>query len=124
MPRAYQISPDHPAVDYLVRLHGDLGGQIDSNRKEAKPLAEAMKHVEAVIKLFDPAYNVSRIAMRRRNRKNKWFPRGTMVRAMFDVLKAAEGPLTTREITVRVLAARRDQPHVCRYPPRGRRHPR
>jgi hypothetical protein len=27
MPPAFKASPDHPAVDYLVRLHADLGGQ-------------------------------------------------------------------------------------------------
>jgi hypothetical protein len=53
MSRAFKANPDHPAVDYLVRLHADLGGQIDANRQEAKRLTEAMGHVEAVIKLFD-----------------------------------------------------------------------
>ena len=36
-----------------------LGGQIQSNKAEDTRLAEAMKHVEAVIKLFDPDYSVS-----------------------------------------------------------------
>ena len=38
MPHAFKATPDHRAVDYLVRLHADLGGQILENRKEAKPL--------------------------------------------------------------------------------------
>jgi len=33
-----------------------------------------MKHVEAVIRIFDPANHVRRITVRRRNRKNKWVP--------------------------------------------------
>jgi hypothetical protein len=48
VPHTFKASPDHPAVDYLVRLHADLGGRILENRKEAKRLAESMKHVEAV----------------------------------------------------------------------------
>jgi hypothetical protein len=103
MPHAFEANPDHPAVSYLVRLHADLGGQILDNRREGKRLAESMKHVEAVIRLFDPAYDTRRIAVRRRNKVNPWFKRGTMFRAVLDVLKAAEGPLTVREMAVRVL---------------------
>ena len=58
MPHAFKATPDHPAVDYLVRLHADLGGQIQANKAEAARLAEAMKYVEAVIQLFNPDFNV------------------------------------------------------------------
>jgi len=106
MPRAYRTTPNHPAVDYLVRLHADLGGKIDANRKEAERLAESMRHVEAVIRLFDPAYDVRRIAVRRRNRENPWFRRGHMYRAVLDALRGAKAPLTTRFIAERMLAAK------------------
>jgi len=106
MPHAFKASPDHPAVPFLVRLHADLGGKILENRKEAARLADAMLHVEAVIRLFDPAYNVRRIAARRRYKGNGIFRRGTILRHALDVLRKAQGPLTAREITERMLAAR------------------
>jgi hypothetical protein len=106
MPHAFKANPDHPAVDYLVRLHADLGGRILENRKEAKRLAESMKHVEAVIRLFDPAYNVRRIAARRRYKGNGIFKRGTILRHALDVLRKTQGTLTAREITERMLAER------------------
>ena len=106
MPHAFKANPDHPAVAYLVRLHADLGGRILENRKEAKRLAESMKHVEAVIRMFDPAYDVRRISVRRRHKGNPWFKRGTLLRHALDVLRKAQGPLTAREITERMLAAR------------------
>jgi hypothetical protein len=59
-----------------------------------------MRHVEAVIRLFDPEYNVMAISVWRRNKRNRWFK----FRAVLDALKAAEGPLTVREIVPRVLA--------------------
>ena len=43
MARAYKVSSDHPSVDYLVRSHADLGGQIKSNLNEAKDLADAIR---------------------------------------------------------------------------------
>lgn len=62
MPHQFKASPDHPAVDYLVRLHADLGGKIWENKKEAERLAESMQHVEAVIRLFDPSFQIKRIS--------------------------------------------------------------
>ncbi len=106
MPHAFKSDPNHPAVAYLVRLHADLGGRILENRKEAKCLAESMKHVEAVIRLFDPAYDTRRISVRRRHKGNAWFKRGTLLRHALDVLRKAQGPLTAREITEVMLAAR------------------
>jgi hypothetical protein len=106
MPRAFIAKPNRPAVAYLVRLHADLGGKIQDNQKEARRLAEAMRCVETTIRLFDPAYDVRRISVRRRNRVNRWFKKGTMYWAVLDVLKASKGPLTVREISLRLLADR------------------
>jgi hypothetical protein len=41
------------AVRALERLHGELGGKILANRKDAKRLAQEMRHVEAVLKLLE-----------------------------------------------------------------------
>jgi len=106
MPHAFKATPDHPAVDYLVRLHADLGGQIQANKAEAARLAEAMKHVEAVIRLFNPDFNVRTIAARRRQQTNPWFKRGTLFRAALDVLRAAKEPLTVAQVTAAVLTTR------------------
>jgi hypothetical protein len=107
MPHAFDPNPKHPAVLYLVRLHADLGGKIAANKREAARLTKAMKNVEAVIKLYDPAYNLHRIAPRRRNRVNKWFKRGTMFREALAILKAAALPMTLRELSRLVPLLRR-----------------
>jgi hypothetical protein len=75
------------------------------NKKEADRIAHDMLHVEAVIRMFDPAHDIRRIAVRRR-RPNPWFKRGTVFRHALDVLRDAHGPLTAREITERMLAAK------------------
>ena len=56
-----------------------------------------MRHVEAVIKMLDPAYNLARITVKRRQ-PNKWFKRGTTYRRAVDVLRTATRPMTTPEI--------------------------
>jgi len=71
-----------------------LGGKIKANQEEAKRLADDMRHVEAVIQMFDPAYNVRGIAAKRRNSRNPWFPKGMAIRAALDVLRMAAEPGT------------------------------
>jgi hypothetical protein len=88
----------------LERLHSELGGQILENKEEAQRLGGQMLHVEAVIKMLDPTYNLRRIAVKRR-KPNPWFKRGTVYRRAVDALRTAEGPLTAREIAGRVLEA-------------------
>jgi hypothetical protein len=106
MPHAFKVSPFHPAVAYLVRLHADIGGQILDNKKEAARLASSMLAVEHVIKLFNPEFNARTIAARRRQRTNPWFKRGTLFREALGVLRTATAPMTVREITDAVLAAK------------------
>lgn len=98
-------SPFHrPAIQTLERLHAELGGQILENKKEAEQLADKMRHVEAVLKMLDPTYNLRRIAVKRRQ-PNPWFKRGTVYRRAVDALRTATEPLTAREIAERVLLA-------------------
>lgn len=106
MPHAFKATPNHPAVAYLVRLHADIGGQILDNKKRAAQLAASMLAVEHVIKIFDPDYNVRTISVRRRQKTNPWFKRGTLFREALDVLRKAAAPLTVAEVTDGVLAAK------------------
>lgn len=89
----------------LEQLHAELAGKIQANKEQAERLAQDMKHVEAVLKLLDPSYDLRPIAIRRR-KPNLWFKRGTVFRSALDVLRNAERPLTTREIAARMLAAK------------------
>jgi hypothetical protein len=79
-----------------------LAGKLQANAEERQRLEESMRHVEAVIKLLEPGYSLRSIAIRRRA-KNQWFKRGTMFRHALDVLRAAERPLTSREVAERLL---------------------
>jgi hypothetical protein len=102
----------YAAMCALEALHAELGGQILQNKREAERLAEAMKHVEAVLKMLQPGYNVRSISVRRR-KPNPWFKRGTVFRHGLDALRRAGRPMTAREIADAMLAAKgvRDAPN-------------
>jgi hypothetical protein len=72
-----------PAINTLERLHAELGAQILENKAETLRLSGKMLHVEAVIKMLDPAFNLRRLAVKRRQ-PNPWFKRGTVYRRAVD----------------------------------------
>src|ERR1700682_4971079 len=86
-----------PAIATLERLHMELGGKLLENRQMAQELGEQMLHIEAVIKMLDPTFNLARITVKRR-KANGWFKRGTLYRKALDVLRTATEPLTARQI--------------------------
>jgi DNA-binding protein H-NS len=63
-----------------------------------------MRHVEADIKMLDPAYNLGKIAVKRR-KPNKWFKRGTLYRRALDVLRTTTEAMTASEIAAAILTA-------------------
>lgn len=89
----------------LMRLHAELGGKIKDNKAEAERLAQCMRHVEAVLKMIKPGFDCRPIAVRRR-KPNPWFKRGTVFRAAIETMREAGQPLSTQDITLRMLAAK------------------
>jgi hypothetical protein len=102
---AYAKIATKQASHTLELLHAELAGKIGDNKREAKRLAESMVHVEAVLKLLVPGYDVRPIAIRRR-KTNPWFKRGTVLRHGLEVLRKAQRPMTAREITEAMLVAK------------------
>jgi len=87
------------AMNALTKLHAELGGKIKDNIKEAENLREAMMHVEAVIKLLKPEYNVHGIAAKRRNHWSPMFKRGQVFPRSLAILRENGKPMTAKEVT-------------------------
>jgi hypothetical protein len=97
------------AIATLERLHMELGGKLLENRQAAQDqaaqdLGEQMLHIEAVIKMLDPTFNLARITVKRR-KANGWFKRGTLYGKALDVLRTAEQLLTATDIAWKMLEA-------------------
>jgi hypothetical protein len=95
-------------VTTLARLHAQIGGEIFENKKRVAKLIADMKHIEAVIRMLSPNYDVRRIAVRRRYKGNPWFKRGTLLRLALDALRAGASPMTSKEAALAMLAASGD----------------
>ncbi len=98
------------AINTLTQPHAEIAGKIESNRVSGDKLRAQMMHVKAVIKMLSPDFDVSRIAPKRRNTGNPWFKRGTLCRAVLDVMRDAPAPLTAAQICNAVLEGKQPQP--------------
>lgn len=82
-----------------------LDGEIKARRYQISRLGMEMAHVDAVIRMFAPGYDVEKIATKRSFGKNPaGVPKGTGSRHTLSVLREAGAPLTANEIAGRVLA--------------------
>jgi hypothetical protein len=87
-----------PALYALIRLHAELHYKIKQNTTEGHALRADMLHVEAVLKLLSPGFNVRTIAAKRKNNPTPLFKRGTLFRAVLGVLREATEPMTADAI--------------------------
>src|SRR6202035_4694878 len=80
----------------IQRIEQQLAGHRDS-----------LSHLDATILLFDPDAKPSGIKPKATRDRNAWFGHGECSRAIYDVLRSASEPMTTRQITDRIMADRR-----------------
>ena len=107
VPIRYSSAMRNTAALYaLKRLHADISGRILKNRQDAKKLAADAKHVEAVIRMIRPDFDMRSIAARRRYKTNPNFRRGEIVQRTIDTLRHADSAMSAHEITDAVLASR------------------
>ena len=66
-------------------------------------LRSDMTHIKSVLRMLEPGFDTRRIAVKRRNNPNPLFKRGTIFRAVLDVLRTAPEPMTAEEIGVALM---------------------
>ncbi len=96
----------NPGVPALIRLYAELAGRIPDKRINPDCLRRDMWHVEKVIKMLEPSFDVGTIRPYKRPKSNKWFPHRKAFRTALDMLRGAEKPLTAREIAERLFQQR------------------
>ena len=95
-----------PAMFPLVRLYARLAAELERPKRAVALIRADIEHVAAVILMLEPDFDLSAIAPRTRYKRNLLFKRGECFRAAIDVLRRAEGPLTSKEVATRMLQAK------------------
>jgi hypothetical protein len=70
---------------------------------EVEQLKDDLGHLDAVIKLFKADYQTTSLKPIKPYKPNPDFLRGALLRMAFDILRAAEEPISTREVARRIL---------------------
>ena len=108
---------DTHVISALVDKRARLDGEIKARRYQIMRLEAEMAHVDAVIRMFNPSYDISKIATKRSFGKN---PAGTKKgagsREALTVLREVGEPLTASEIARRVLEKQQKAatPEACK----------
>jgi hypothetical protein len=85
-------------VTALERKYVRLLGFQMRLRQRSLSLVADLEHIEAVIRLFDPAWDKASVKPVAPKFPSRWRKKGEGVRAAFTVIKAAQRPLSATEI--------------------------
>ena len=62
-----------------------------------------LTHIDATMRLFDPDIQPHEILPKQRRANSAWFRHGECLRLIYDELRDAPQPMTTRELTERIV---------------------
>lgn len=96
-------------ISALVDKRSEVAGLLIHHQKEIERLASEVKTLEAAIKLFEPDYELEAIKAKQFKRKNSFFKHGECSRMMLNYLRIATTPLSTQELTFKVIHDKRLQ---------------
>jgi hypothetical protein len=99
------VSEPH-VISALKSKRAELSGILHQLERQIAGHREGLAHLDATILLFDPDAIPADIKPRAQRQRNVWFGQNECIRAIYDVLRSAPEPMTTRAITERVMAAR------------------
>jgi len=90
---------NHHALSALKEKRSTFAGEIIDFEKRAARRRAQFSHLDAVIKIMDPAFDLDSLPVKHVSTKPKMFGRGEITRVVYDILRTASGPLTVPEIT-------------------------
>lgn len=95
---------DRPnTVAGLVDKRREIAGRIEHAQRELRALVADLDHIDAAIRIFDPDADIG--PAKRYPAAHAAF-RGEMARFVMSAFRQAKAPLTSLEITKRVMAGR------------------
>lgn len=99
------MSEQH-VVTALREKRAALDGERHQAEKRLVQLQADLATIDAALRIFDPTIAPHTIKPRKPRKLHTGFPVGDLSRAVLDVLRRADAPLTVREIATRVAAQR------------------
>jgi hypothetical protein len=93
-------------IGALRDKRSELAGMVMHLEQQLVQHRASLTHLDATMLLFDPELRPDEIRPRRRRTHSVWFRPGECLRLIYDVLRDAPQPVTTREIAERIMDAK------------------
>jgi hypothetical protein len=84
----------------------ELAGMVNRLEQQLVQHRASLMHLDATMRLFDPDIRPEEIRPRQLRAHNDWFEPGECLRLIYDVLRDAAQPVTTRDLAGRIIAAK------------------
>lgn len=99
------METSHPVLSGLIRKRAELSGEAAALTARLAAIGANVSHLDAVIGLFDPSFDLASIRPKRQRGPNTSKP-GDMSRFVLDALRDASEPVGTPELTAMLMEAR------------------
>jgi hypothetical protein len=90
-------------IGALRNKRAELAGTVSQLERQLSRQQADLTHLDATLRLFDPTIRLTEIRPRRRYVRNTWFRHGECLRLIYDALREAGQPVTTWELSERIM---------------------
>ena len=87
----------------LRSKRAELAGTLTQLEQQLVRQRADLTHIDATMRLFDPDIQPHEILPKQRRANSAWFSHGECLRLIYDELRDASQPMTTRELTERIM---------------------
>jgi hypothetical protein len=102
--RAVMAEPH--VISALRNKRSELGGVVDQLEQRLEQHRADLAHLDATMRLFDPDIRPEEVRPKQQRARSAWFRPGECLRLIYDELRDAPQPATTRELAERVMRAK------------------
>ncbi len=90
-------------ISLLRDKRTELTGMVVQMERQLAQRRMDLMHLDATMQLFDPAIRPGEVHPRRERTRSIWFGRDECLRLIYDELREASEPLTTRDLAERIM---------------------
>jgi hypothetical protein len=93
-------------ISALSNKRAELAGLVSQLERQLAQQQANLAHLDATMRLFNPDIQPSRIRPKQPRARSVWFRPGECLRLIYDELREAAQPMTTRQLAERIIRVR------------------
>jgi hypothetical protein len=94
---------EHHVISALQSKRAELADVLRQLEQQRMHQQANLSHLEATMRLFDPNTQLEESHPRQRRTRSVWFRQGECLRLIYDQLRDASQPVTTRVLAERIM---------------------